>query len=181
MIGGKPTYLTMKAVRMQRDSKYIIIGVSNVDVQMREKEAMEHIEDERITFSRIAALSGGYVCIYTVDPETDHYLEYSATRNFEGLGLAKEGENFFEQTRKGIPQVVFKDDQAMFENRFTKENVMAEIRRCGLYVLRCRLLIDGKPQYVNVKAALAEEQDGKQLIIGVNNIDAHVRMEQANK
>ncbi|MBR4332601.1 MAG: bifunctional diguanylate cyclase/phosphodiesterase [Clostridia bacterium] len=180
-IDGKPTYVSMKAVRMNQDSKHIIIGVSNVDVQMREKEAMERIVAERITFSRIAALSGGYICIYAVDPETDHYLEYSATRDYEGLGLAKEGENFFEQTRKVIPQVVFKDDQAMFKARFTKENVMAEIQRCGLYVLRYRLMIDGKPQYVNVKAALVEERDGKQLIIGVNNIDAHVRAEQANK
>ncbi len=116
-----------------------------------------------------------------MDPETDHYLEYSATRDYEGLGLTKEGKNFFEETRKVVPQVVFKDDQAMFEARFTKENVMAEIQRCGLYVLRYRLVIDGKPQYVNVKAALVEERDGKQLIIGVNNIDAHVRAEQANK
>ena len=69
----------------------------------------------------------------------------------------------------------------MFKARFTKENVMAEIQRCGLYVLRYRLMIDGKPQYVNVKAALVEERDGKQLIIGVNNIDAHVRLEQASK
>ena len=180
-IGGKPTYVSMKAVRMQRDSKHIIIGVSNVDVQMREKEAMERIEAERITFARVEALSGGYICIYSVDPETDHYFEYSATRDYEGLGLAKEGENFFEQARLESLRAIYREDQAMFKARFTKENVMAEIKRCGLYVLRYRLMIDGKPQYVNVKAAMVEERDGKQLIIGVNNIDAHVRMEQAGK
>ena len=183
MIKEKPTYVNMKAVRMQQDSRHIIIGVSNVDAQMREKEALERIESERITFSRVAALSGGYICIYTVDPETDSYMEYSATRDYEGLGLAKEGENFFEQARKESLRAVFKDDQAMFNAQFTKENVMAEIRHYGLYVLRYRLMIEGKPQYVNVKAALVDERDGQQLIIGVNNIDAHVRMEtgQAGK
>ena len=178
-IGGKPTYVSMKAVRMQQDSKHIIIGVSNVDVQMREKETMERIEAERITFSRVTALSGGYICIYSVNPETDRYLEYSATRDYEGLGLAKEGENFFEQARKESGRTIFPEDQEKFNSQFTKENVMREIQRYGLYVLRYRLMIDGKPQYVNVKAALVEERDGKQLIIGVNNIDAHVRMEMS--
>ena len=181
IISDKPTYVNMKAVRMQRDSKYIIIGVSNVDAQMREKEAMERIEAERITFSRVAALSGGYICIYTVDPETERYMEYSATRDYEGLGLAKEGEHFFEQARKESARAIFKDDRDMFSAHFTKENVLREIQRCGLYVLRYRLMIDGKPQYVNVKAALVNERDGQRLIIGVNNIDAHVRMEQVSK
>ena len=176
-VSGKPIYVSMKAVRMQRDSKHIIIGVSNVDAQMREKEAMERIESERITFSRVAALSGGYICIYTVDPETERFIEYSVTRDYEGLGLAKEGERFFEVARKESARTVFKDDQEKFKAQFTKENVMREIKRCGLFVLRYRLMIDGKPQYVNVKAAIVEERDGKQLIIGVNNIDAHMRME----
>ena len=177
LIGEKPTYVNMKAVRMQRDSRHIIIGVSNVDAQMREKEAMERIESERITFSRVAALSGGYICIYTVDPDTDRYMEYSATKDYEGLGLAKEGQRFFEQARRESARTIFKDDQAFFNERFTKDNVLREIERYGLFVLRYRLMIDGRPQYVNVKAALVDERDGQQLIIGVNNIDAHVKME----
>ena len=66
----------------------------------------------------------------------------------------------------------------MFNTMFTRENVMREIERTGLFVLRYRLLIDGKPQYVNVKAAMVEEQGEKKLIVGVNNIDAHVQLEQ---
>ncbi len=69
----------MKALRMEGDERHIIIGVSSIDAQMRHQEAMERVKEERITYSRITALSGDYIAIYTVDPETDHYFEYSAT------------------------------------------------------------------------------------------------------
>ena len=178
MMNGVPTYVNMKAVRMQGDRRHIIIGVSNVDLQTRQKEALERVQAEQVTYSRISALSGGYICIYTVDPKTERYTQYSATADYEGLGLAKEGARFFANARKDSKHVIFEDDLKLFSEQFTKKNVLRDIKRTGLFVLRYRLLIGGEPQYVNVKAALVEEKDGPQLIIGVNNIDAQVRHEQ---
>lgn len=177
LIDGVPTYVIMKAVRMRSDRTHIIIGVSNVDDQMRQKETMARIQAERITYSRIAALSGDYICIYTVDPDTDHYIEYSATQDYEGLGLAKEGRDFFSRAVQESRRTVYPEDVERFNALFTRENVMREIERTGLFELRYRLMIDGEPRYVSVKAALAREQDGPQLIIGVNSIDAQVRRE----
>ncbi len=177
MVDGEPTYVNMKAVRMQTGSRYIIIGVSNVDAQMKHKEALERIQAERVTFERITALSGDYIGIYTVDPKTDQYMEYSATREYEGLGLAKEGEDFFNAARRDSAKTIFPDDLGLFNAMFTKENVMRDIERTGLFVLRYRLVIKGEPVYVNLKAAMVEEQDGPRLIIGVNNVDVQVRRE----
>ena len=55
---------------------------------------------------------------------------------------------------------------------------MGEIARHGFLALRYRLLLDGTPHYVNLKAAMVEEQGRKLLIVGVNDIDAQVRHEQ---
>ncbi len=44
MIQDVPTYVNMKAVRMRDDRKHIIIGVSNVDTQMRQQEALTRMK-----------------------------------------------------------------------------------------------------------------------------------------
>ncbi|MBR6184921.1 MAG: EAL domain-containing protein [Clostridia bacterium] len=178
MIDGKPTYVNMKAMRMQQDARHIIIGVSNVDMQTRQREALERVQAERATYARISALSDDYICIYTVDPKTNRFTVYSAITTYDGLGLPKEGKHFFSQARKDSARTIYPEDLDNFNAMFTKRNVMKEIKRSGLFVLRYRLLIDGEPKYVNVKAAMVEEKDGQQLIIGVNNIDEQVRHEQ---
>ena len=178
LIDGNPTYVSMKAVRMQTDKKHIIIGVSNVDAQMRQKEALARIQAEQSTFARITALSGDYIVIYTIDPETERYYEYSATQAYTEIGLATQGENFFAQARKESLRALFPEDVERFNAMFTRENVMREIEQNGMFALNYRLVIDGEPKYVSAKAVLIKEQDTTQLIIGVSNIDAQVRREQ---
>ena len=177
LLDGTPTYVNMKAVRMQGDRRHIIVGVSNVDAQMRQKEALARIQAEQATYSRVNALTGGYICIYTVDPVTDHFMEYSATREYEGLGIAKEGDDFFAQSRKESVRVIVPEDVEKFQTLMTKANVLEEIDKRGFFSMQYRMLMDGEERYIGLKAALVEERDGPQLIIGVNNIDAQVRRE----
>ena len=178
VIDGVPTYCSMKITRMGNDNDHLIIGVSNIDAQMKAQEYQERIKEEEITYRRINALAGDYICIYTIDPETDHYTEYAATSSYEGLGLAKEGENFFEKAKEDGTKNVYSDDLGRFLNIFTKENVFKEIKENNVFILDYRLIINGNPEYVSLKAALVEEKDGPQLIVGVNNIDAQVKREQ---
>lgn len=179
MYHGEPVYVTMKAVRMAENSDYIIIGVSNIDAQMKQREALERIRQEQLTYSRITALSGDIICIYIVDPVTDSYNEYSATSAYEGLGLAKSGENFFERARLDASDTVYEEDVDRFLTLFSKDKVMTGIRENKIYGIRYRLLIDGVPKYVSLKAALVNESEGDHLIIGLQDIDARLRRDHA--
>ena len=183
MRGGAPIYVSMKASRMEDDDRHIIIGVSSIDAQMRHQEAMERVKEERITYARITALSGDYIAIYTVDPETDRYVEYSATTDYEDLGLAKQGEDFFASAVSEGTRTLYYEDLDMYLAAFTKEKVMEAIARKGFYALNYRLMIEGEPTYVRLKAGRIEEKDGPQLIVGVININDQVRRDQeyANK
>ena len=177
LMDGRPTYVNMKAMRMQGSTRHIIIGVSNVDAQMRHKEALERIRTEQTIYSRLSALSGDYIALYTVDPDTDRYMQYSGTSAYEGLGLAKQGERFFLRAREDGERVVHPEDLQRFRAMVTRENVMASIEKSGVFSLRYRILLDGEPTYVNMKAALVKEQDASQLIVGVVNVDEQVRRE----
>ena len=179
LMDGEPVYVNMKAVRMNTDDHHIIIGVNNINAQMQEKQALERLEEERTTYARICALSGDYICIYTVDPVTDRYTEYNASSDYEKLELERAGEDFFQAARRNSVHTIFSEDLDRFLKSFTKENVLREIRNSGVFELQYRLMIRGEPKYVILKAAMVQEKDGPQLIIGVNNIDARVRRDMA--
>lgn len=65
-------YVRMKVSRMEDDSRYIVIGVTNIDEQMRQRHEEERMKEERTTYERIHALTGNFIAIYVVDPVTDH-------------------------------------------------------------------------------------------------------------
>lgn len=176
---GEPVYVNMKAVRMSENSDYIIIGVNNIDAQMKQQEAFEHIKQEQLTYLRVAALSGDLICVYVVDPDTNHYYEYSSSSDYAGLGISKEGENFFEKSKKEALDKIYTEDIDRFLSLFSKEKVMDEIRKNRIYGIRYRLIIDGEPKYVSLKAALLDEPDGPRLIIGVQDIDARLKRDHA--
>ncbi|MCR5147951.1 MAG: GGDEF domain-containing phosphodiesterase [Eubacterium sp.] len=175
MINNKPTYVSLKAVRMSNDDKHIIIGVNNIDAWTRQQQALEKMKAEQVTYTRISALFGNYICIYMVDPEKNTYTQYGANGGFEGLDLAGNGEDFFEESKRESTRIIYKDDLRRFNDMFTKENIMKEIREKGVFILDYRLVMGGKPTYVRLKAAMIEEKNGPQIIVGVGNVDAQVR------
>ncbi len=175
MINNKPTYVSLKAVKVRAEDNHIIIGISNVDAQMRQREALDRMKEERITYSRIAALSGDFVCIYTVNPESNHYKLYKTTFDYQNLQLDGEGEDFFADATENSKSVIYEDDLNDFFENFTKENVLKQIEYLGYYIYTYRLCLNGKPTYVSLKAALVEEVDGPQLVFGVINVDEQVR------
>jgi hypothetical protein len=157
----------MKAVRMSDQENHIIIGVSDVDSQMKERQAMERIKSEQAAYTRISALSDDFLCIYIVNLETEDYEEYSSLRDYAGLGLAKQGKDFFNQSRIESAWALAEEDREPFQTVFVKEHVVEEIKRNDSFVWRYRLLINGEPNEVTLKAVLVEESDGTKLIIGV--------------
>ena len=179
MIGGAPVYVGMKAVRMPRDPSHIIVGVVNVDTQMRQKEALSRMQAEKTIYSRISALTQGFICIYTIDPVTNHYVEYRANSDYAGLSVPAEGEDFWVQSRIESVKHVYSEDVEKFQTLLTRENIMRQVEKGGTYAFQYRLMMDGKPRYVSLKAALVEEKGKPVLIIGFNDIDAQVKHEQA--
>ena len=171
LVNGVRTYVNMKVMRMIKDGRYIIIGVSNVDAQVKKKELMNRVKEERLAYSRISALAGNYLCLYTVDPVTDHYIEYRGTSALEGFGQTVEGDNFFEVVRDHTLSMVHKPDQALFKEIFNKENILDEISRYGVFEYASRFIIGGNPVPVRIRAVITKEGDDKKLIFGFSRAD----------
>ena len=176
MVEGEPIYVNMKAVRV--DSEHIVIGVNNVDAYMRHKEALERAQAESITYARITALAGNYLAIYTVDPVSDEYIEYSSTSTFDELGLEKKGRDFFGEMIRNGRDVVFGEDFEGYQVVCSKENILRDIEQTGLFEFNYRLTIDGGLIHVSLRAALVEEKDGPRIIVGISNIEDRIQRSQ---
>ena len=178
LIGEPSVYVHLKAVRMSRDKDHIIIGVSNIEAQMKTQMKMRKLQEEKVNFARLSALSGNAICIYFVNPETEEFIEYAATSDYKGLNTANKGENFFQKSREKSKLAVHPDDQVLFDTLFTKEKVLEEIKANGLFITSYRLMLDGQPRYVTLQGGLVDENEGQRLIIAITDVDAQVRRDQ---
>lgn len=178
MIGEVPTYVSLKAARVSHDRNHIIIGINNIDSQMRDRIAAEHAREERKTYQRLSALNGNLLVLYLVDPESGQYSEFSSSKGYDGLGIEKQGADFFGTTFRNSMWTVHPKDQKLFHSLITKEKILSAIRKDGVFVLNYRMVAGNLPAYVQLKAALDEEDGKPQLIIGILDIDAQVRNEQ---
>ena len=94
---GRAFYVHMKVSRMADDGRFIVIAVSDIDELMRQRRAEARMQEERIVYARLHALTGNFIVVYVVDPETDHYREFSSTDDYvDSFAQATEGEGFFD-------------------------------------------------------------------------------------
>lgn len=176
---GNPFYVQMKVSRMKDDPRFIVIAVSDIDELMRQRRMQERIQEERIIYAWIHAITGNFIVIYVVDPETNLYREFSATNDYvEYFGRQKEGSDFFNSVRRDARLFAHPADLDRFLSVFTKENVLSEIERSGIFSWDYRLMMNGRPLYVQMKAAMVEEKEGPRLILGLNDINAQIRQKE---
>ncbi len=173
-----PKYISMTITRLQDNDRFIILGIKDVDEQMKHRQAAQRMQEEKTAYDRISALAGEFLSIYIVEPETGRYREYSSASGFDDFTMPGEGTNFFADFRENTIKDVYPEDQNRVFTALSMENVMEEINNNGIFTLSYRLSKDEEARYVQLKAALVEEEGGRRLIVGVNDIDAQVRQEE---
>jgi hypothetical protein len=111
--------------------------------------------------------------MYNVDPVTEHFIVCSSSVDYDGLGLATEGEDFFAQSMEDMQKTLMDEDIPRMKKVFTKENMLSEIKKNGVFETKYRLDLEGMPTNVILRAALLTEDDGEKLIIGVLHDISH--------
>ena len=122
------------------------------------------------------ALAQDYFIIYYVDVKTDYFIEYSAGDDFSKIGIEKQGEDFFTLSRRNIPRFTCAEDVPGLLEVFTKENVLHEVDNNGSFSVTYRMVMEGGPKYVMMKAA---RLDDRHIVIGTSNVNAEVQRQKA--
>ena len=180
MIDGKPTFYRLKAIPVSGvKGHHVIIGVSNIEDQISAEQRLSYNDQAQATYAHIAeALAQDYFSIYYVDLETDRFIEYSSHEEYQGLGLEKSGEDFFTTSRDNIRRTAHPDDIPQFLAAFTRENVLQELEQSGTFTITYRLIMNGTPTYVHMKATRMADRSDPHMVVGVSNIDVQMRREQ---
>lgn len=181
MVNGVPTYVSLKATCTDDDERHLIIGINNVDAQMRDRRAAEHAKEERKAYMRLHALSGNMVVIYLIDPADNSYTEFSASRGYNELGFATQGTDFFKAINKDSLKTVHPQDLEMLRTQLSKQNVLRAIERDGSLTLDYRLVSKDLPGHVRLKVVEVEEDGKNLLLVGLFDVDAQVQLEQERK
>lgn len=179
---GKTFYVKLRASRVENDARFLVIAVSDIDELMRKRHAEQRIQEERMIYARLHALTGNSICVYVVDPESGRYREFSATDDYvQSFAQAREGEDFFHALREAARIYSHPDDRKRILPLLKKEYVMGEIEKNGLFTLSYRIMMENRPLYVQMTAAMVEEKEGLRLIVGLNDIDAQVRQREIDE
>ncbi len=178
VIDGKPVYVNVKAVNAKGTGKHIIVGINNVDNQMKAREIVERAKEESTVYARIGALTGNFIYIFTVDPKTEHYYKYNPAQIVSDMGIDNEGENFFETIIHNAPKGIHLEDLDSFLAAFSRAKVFYQIKKSGRFEHEHRLYINGMPRYVCMRATIMKEEDEDKLIVGILDIDEQIRREQ---
>ena len=178
LVNGIPVYVTMKISQMKDDERYIVIGVMDVDEQMRQRRETERMHEERIAYTRLNALSGNFLLVYIVEPDTGAYRELSTTTGCEHIALPREGTDFFESARGIADRVICREDLNRFLSLFTREAVFEEIENRGLYAVSFRICLGDRNIYVQLRAAMVQENNDRKIIAGLSDVDFQVRQEE---
>ena len=159
----------------------VAAGAVKVMTKSRKRKAKKVEEDkqEAVTFAHLAmSLAEDYASVYYINSEDDSYVEYSAEGTDHKLKVISSGSDFFADAKVNCRRLVYEEDQELFLEVFKKETLMEIIQSGGTFTLNYRLVIDGKPQYFNLKTCRALDFDEEHIIIGVRNVDEQVRHEQ---
>ena len=156
----------------------VMLGYIDNDAELRHKEELERIKRERMTYNRVTALTGDFICIFAIDPENDHFVRYTLAEDYRYLGLDSEGDNFFEKLKEKVLENIYIEDIDHFLALSSKEKVCKTIETDGVYSLNIRYMYQGSIKYACIKASYILEEQKQILILGIVDIDAQVRKDQ---
>jgi len=174
----EPRYVNINVSRMRDDDRFIILGMMDVDEDVKQRNAATKMQEERTAYNRISALAGDFFCVFVVNPETGEYRELNSTDYFNSIERPREGKDFYADARDVALTKLYPEDQNRFLLALTETNILNEVRNHGMFTLSYRLIIEDEPRYVQMKAAMVEEAEGYRLVVGYSDIDTQVRQEE---
>lgn len=173
LVEDEPTYVSMKISPLSDDQpNQIVVGINNIQAGMDRR-------DQTHPFTSISrALAGDYTTIYYLDIQTDDYIEFQNHHHSHTLEVEKAGSNFFEAFSLSMKNKIHPDDEARFEEQFTRENFYEQLGAGHSFILTYRQLQDNRWIYVQLKALPNENVEDTHIIIGISDIDDKTRREE---
>lgn len=173
-LGDSVRFVTLNVVRPKNDLQHIVMGLMDVDSQVRREQEML---EKNVVYNEVAlSLASRYEVIYRVNVITNEYYEYSASPEYAQLEVGNRGDDFFADTQKNMKDDIYEEDYPMMVRAMDKDNLLRRLSALGKIFLNYRLMLEGRPQYVNL-VIIRPQEDSEHIIVALENIDEAKRRE----
>ena len=139
------------------------------------KEAYETAVSTGLMYTHIAqTLARDYSDLYSVNTDTEEYVEYCRNQEGNGLSEKRRGWHFFSDCVAEMAENIFADDRENFRRAMTRRTLMKALGMKDTFIMTYRQMNGDRPVYVNMKVSRMEN-DEHFIIIGITNVDAEMR------
>lgn len=178
MLNNTPTYVMLKAIKINNEDDNVIFGITNIDKQKKRELEYQKAIKANITYSNIAlALASNYLFIYYVDVNSSSYIEYNLDNDFQVLKEVSRGNDFFNGLEDQVKQNVVPEDQEKFLTIVNKENLYGVAKNGSILKVTYRQYFDDKPLFVEL-TILKMSSDSEHVILAVTSIDSWKKKEE---
>lgn len=174
LLGEESRYVTLNVVCPKNDRNHIVMGVMNIDEQIKREQSM--LAENEVFGEIVTALTKRYEVIYHVNILTNEYSEYCASPGYAQLKVNTKGVDFFADTQKNLNTAVYEEDRPLVRAAMKKEYLLKELDETNKFFLNYRLMLEGRPQFATL-IVMRPKDDSDHLIVAVENIDAVKRKE----
>lgn len=120
------------------------------------------------------AMSRDFSRLFSVNTVTDEYVEYTPHEQDEALDVRTAGDDFGVVMRSFLDSA-YPADLDTVRAAISKENILGVLNSDDSFTLTYRMMIDGKPTYVRIKATRLNKEDPSHILVGLSNTDAHMK------
>ena len=176
MINGQQKHYTF-TLMLAPDGKHFIISETNIDDEITAENLRSKNLNKQVTFTQIAEiLAVNYDVIYYVDVKDSSYISYECRNIYGEVEIQRAGDDFFEDSKTDITNIVHKNDLDTVLDFVNKEHLACTLMNQKSCHLDYRIVAFKKTHYVRM--TVQKTTDESHYIIGIENINDDVKKEK---
>ena len=176
MINGQQKHYTF-TLMLAPDGKHFIISEKNIDDEITAENLRSKNLNKQVTFTQIAEiLAVNYDVIYYVNIKDSSYISYECRNIYGEVEIQRAGDDFFEDSKTDITNIVHKNDLETVLDFVNKENLACTLMNQKSCHLDYRIVAFKKTHYVRM--TVQKTTDESHYIIGIENINDEVKKEK---
>ncbi len=176
MINGQPKHFQF-TVMLANDNKHFVLYEKDIDDEITAENMRLENQKKQVTFTQIAEiLAVNYDVIYYIDAKDFGYISYECRNIYGELDVQKSGNDFFEDSKNDITNIVHKIDRELVLDFASKNHIINTLKNQKSCSLEYRIVAFKKTHYVRMTAQ--KTANGTHYIIGIENIDDEIKKEK---
>lgn len=151
VIDRKPVWHALRIIKGlsgSDDDDYFILGVKNIDKQVKARISAEKTRRDKEILNHIAeSLAEDYETIYYIDVNTGAYSDFSPNESYTAMNIEENWTDFFSDTLKNAEKLVHPDDRDFAMSLYSRDALLQKLEGRNSFSYRYRVMVNGEYRY----------------------------------